>query len=648
MKRIRVGINLVLISILCASVFTQAQQTVATNTNVAVPPLVNFTSTLTDVNGKPLTGMVGVTFFLYKDSQQGAPLWMETQNVQPDENGHYSVMLGATISTGLPANLFSSGEAHWLGVQVQGEAERPRVMLLSVPYAMKAGDAQTVGGLPASAFVMAQPGASTSSPASSQSARPGHPKPPLGGSGVQNYIPLWTDNSGDLGDSMLFQFGTSAVGVGTVTPVATLDVNGSMRAKGNGNNAVIGDPGCGFGYAGIGITTGSLSNCTNYALIGGPSGGTYINSNGTGTIHFRNNNTELATIDNKGNLTVIGQNGGGSLTVDGTLGVNGGMSVFGPQFAFDGETVDATNNSQALNVLQGGTGNGMVGATQGSSASGVYGTNSNTTSFNGIGVEGQASHGTGVFGQVSSLSGTCQTIWGGCSGRGIWGDGGTIGWPGVGGSADDNDAATFYNNSKDASTIFTLNLSGGPTAPVLQTQGASGDGCTIDSSGSVGCSGTLTSIVSAASGERNVLLYATESTESWFEDAGSGQLSNGSARINLDPTFAQTVNTGIEYHVFLTPNDDCKGLYVSQKTATSFQVHELGGGRSNVAFDYRLMAKRKGHENLRLTDVTDVVKQRDLRRQHTLQHRADSGTGPVNPGATVPSANNSDLTQASR
>jgi hypothetical protein len=253
-----------------------------------------------------------------------------------------------------------------------------------------------------------------------------------------------------------------------------------------------------------------------------------------------------------------------------------------------------------------------------------------------------------VFGQVSSLSGTCQTIWGGCSGRGIWGDGGTIGWPGVGGSADDNDAATFYNNSKDASTIFTLNLSGGPTAPVLQTQGATGGGCTIDSSGSVGCSGSLTSVISAGSGEHKVLLYATESTESWFEDAGSGRLSDGSVRIELDPTFAQTVNTGIEYHVFLTPNGDCKGLYTSQKTATSFEVHELGAGRSNVAFDYRLMAKRKGQENLRLTDVTDLIKQRDLRHQHTSRYRAESAVSPSGtPGATV-SANKSGLTQPSK
>jgi hypothetical protein len=58
-----------------------AQQSIGTPNNAVVPPLVNFSGTLTDVNGKPLTGVVGVTFSLYKDQDGGAPLWMETQNV---------------------------------------------------------------------------------------------------------------------------------------------------------------------------------------------------------------------------------------------------------------------------------------------------------------------------------------------------------------------------------------------------------------------------------------------------------------------------------------------------------------------------------------------------------------------------------------
>ena len=121
----------------------------------AVPKLVNYSGVVTDANRQPLSSITGVTFLLYKEQQGGAPLWMETQNVVPDRTGHYTVTLGATKSEGLPADVFANGEARWLGVQVTGQAEQARVLLVAVPYAMKAKDADTIGGLPPSAFVLA-------------------------------------------------------------------------------------------------------------------------------------------------------------------------------------------------------------------------------------------------------------------------------------------------------------------------------------------------------------------------------------------------------------------------------------------------------------------------------------------------------------
>jgi hypothetical protein len=46
-------------------------------------------------------------------------------------------------------------------------------------------------------------------------------------------------------------------------------------------------------------------------------------------------------------------------------------------------------------------------------------------------------------------------------------------------------------------------------------------------------------------------------------------------------------------------------LYVTAKTASGFEVRELGGGKSSIAFEYRIMAKRVGHEGERLVDVTE-------------------------------------------
>ena len=102
-----------------------------------------------------------------------------------------------------------------------------------------------------------------------------------------------------------------------------------------------------------------------------------------------------------------------------------------------------------------------------------------------------------------------------------------------------------------------------------------------------------------------VRLYAVEAADNWFEDAGSGQLANGSVTIAFDQVFAQTINGDMDYHVFLTPNGECEGLYVTHKGAQGFEVHELHSGKSNIAFDYRIMARRKGFETVRMQDVTE-------------------------------------------
>jgi hypothetical protein len=222
------------------AVSSRAQQSVATATNAIVPPLVNFSGVLTDSSGKTLTDTVGVTFSLYLEQQGGAPLWVETQNVQPDAAGRYTVMLGAATSTGLPSSLFVTGEAHWVGVQVQGQEEQPRVFLVSAPYALKAGDAETIGGLPPSAFMLATAATSAgsaSASSSSSAASPSSPaisakglvKPPLSGSGTTNYIPIWTSSTA-LGNSNIQQSG-DYVGIGTSTPGSTLDVNGNVNSS---------------------------------------------------------------------------------------------------------------------------------------------------------------------------------------------------------------------------------------------------------------------------------------------------------------------------------------------------------------------------------------------------------------------------------
>jgi len=221
---------------LLLSVAMNAQNTVPSSATAVVPQLVNFSGSAVNDLGKPVTGIVGITFSIYNAQEGGAPLWMETQNVTVDARGNYTAQLGATTSQGLPLSLFTSGEARWLGVRVNGGEEQPRVLLLSVPYALKASDAQTLGGLPASAFVLAAPAGSNApvpaEPAPSSSASS---SANIGGSGTEGYLPLWTDNNGDLGNSILYQLGSGSsakIGINEKDPLFTLDVNGQELVRG--------------------------------------------------------------------------------------------------------------------------------------------------------------------------------------------------------------------------------------------------------------------------------------------------------------------------------------------------------------------------------------------------------------------------------
>jgi hypothetical protein len=222
MKRLS-SLSQVVLLVVCSALFAFSQSTASKDSNNIVPRLVRFGGTLTDANGKPLTSIAGVTFSLYKDSDGGSPLWAETQNVQPDSKGHYTVLLGSTRSEGMSSALFASGDARWLGVQPQAQPEQPRVLMVSVPYALKAIDAETLGGKPASAYLTAETlaaGSSAYSHSTSQTSpvsanpvaglkfgSPGTlpPNCPILGAGTNTFIPLWTGGCA-IGNSIMRQF----------------------------------------------------------------------------------------------------------------------------------------------------------------------------------------------------------------------------------------------------------------------------------------------------------------------------------------------------------------------------------------------------------------------------------------------------------
>ncbi|HTS57179.1 MAG TPA: tail fiber domain-containing protein [Terriglobales bacterium] len=173
-----------------------------------------------------------ITFSLYVNANGGEALWKETQTVFLDSMGRYSVYLGLTQTNGIPVSLFTTGEAHWLGVKIAAQPEKPRIFLVSVPYAMKAGDAATVGGLPPSAFVLAAPASGSVTVSSNRNAVSAvvGTTPVTTAGGTQNQLAKF-DAAADITNSIIFDNGTS-VGIGTTSPASTLDIKGGSTVRG--------------------------------------------------------------------------------------------------------------------------------------------------------------------------------------------------------------------------------------------------------------------------------------------------------------------------------------------------------------------------------------------------------------------------------
>jgi hypothetical protein len=135
-----------------------------------VPRTLAYEGTLENASGEPVTcsdttncpeGLLSMTFRLYRDETDAAPLWSETHDGVPVEDGVFRVELGATTALSEEA----VHAARTLGVSINGGAElMPRQRLVSVPFATFAGraersassdhaqDAAALGGVPAADF----------------------------------------------------------------------------------------------------------------------------------------------------------------------------------------------------------------------------------------------------------------------------------------------------------------------------------------------------------------------------------------------------------------------------------------------------------------------------------------------------------------
>jgi hypothetical protein len=214
------------------------------------------------------------------------------------------------------------------------------------------------------------------------------------------------------------------------------------------------------------------------------------------------------------------------------------------------------------------------------------------------GVQGLSRSATGVSGRSDSGTGIQGFS---ATGDGILGfSGGNLKYSMAGSGS--GQAHGLIGFSVNQFGVAGINQSGTNYAGFFSGGGAAHPGVFVD--GSFIATGTKSQAVpTARHGMRR--LYAVEATQPVFEDFGSAWLENGRAEVRLDPVFAATVNTGIRYHVFLTPRSPgTRGLAVVAQDDRGFTVQEAEDGRGSYEFDYRVMAKVRGHEQTRLESFT--------------------------------------------
>jgi hypothetical protein len=280
------------------------------------------------------------------------------------------------------------------------------------------------------------------------------------------------------------------------------------------------------------------------------------------------------------NALHLGQNNTNGTSSTTTLAAGGGGT--------DGAL--KVTNSNGRGIVAEGSSNyhGMLGTTSGSAA-GVRG----ESPLYGVQGVGNAANAAGVYGEASASG--ANGVYGNANmsnGSGVIGNCGPTGTYGVFAINQNTSGAALFASGNSSVGVYGATTTGyGVVGTSLGTGLAGLFNGNIYIGGNYTATGTKSAAVPHPDGTRR-MLYCTEAPEPHFEDFGSAQLSGGQANVAIEPVFGALIQTN-GYFVQLTPEGDCRGLYVTSKTSSGFTVRELQGGTSNVPFTYRIIAKRK-------------------------------------------------------
>lgn len=434
------------------------------------------------------------------------------------------------------------------------------------------------------------------------------------GAGITNYVAVW--NSPLTLGTGLIQDNGSNVGINSV-PSSNIMLN----VVGNSGDAVYGTTNAsGFygihGYNSLG--TAIYGNGITYGVTGqGSTGGAYFNDHNNDTSYLAFKNYGIYA---KGNLAggYLSDNAGLDYASIGDFTYGYGVNAKGNTGG--GYFTDGTDNATVGDITNG------TGITGYGSNSGAYFADIDTFNYAYL---GNATLSEGIYANGASYGGYFQ---GPNSNYAYAGDG--VGGNGINAYGSNNGG--YFNNKGNAYAYISSGTQGGvfydstgnnftQAGDGMDGAGAychdsSGDYCYLANGPSVAggyfedalgdyayiayngnaiySTGAKNTIVQDKNGKYRGMT-CTESPEILFQDYGTSQLLNGKAHINLDKLFAHTVTINKQHplRVMVTLNDECNGVFVTNRTSTGFDVVELNHGTSNASFTYEVVANRSDYTN---------------------------------------------------
>lgn len=170
-------------------------------------------------------------------------------------------------------------------------------------------------------------------------------------------------------------------------------------------------------------------------------------------------------------------------------------------------------------------------------------------------------------------------------------------------SAEYEDKTRFYVGANDGDILFVLQDKNNKNV-IIDSSTHTGNGLIVKGSQNVtnwlGCQdltvrGAKNAVVKTSQGWTKINAY--ETAEYYFGDLGTANTgANSLVRIDIDPIFKETVNTTIQYQVFLTSYGPGYA-WVSERTENYFAIES---NTPNLEVGYEIKAKRKGYEGARL------------------------------------------------